>query len=75
MGFLAIILQIVCSNYIQYIIHLNLTIITCCHDLMKRKSSKILISKLVFLMLCDQAFNLPFLGGKIIELAKFCFFK
>ena len=22
---------------------------------------------------CDQAFNPPFLGGKIIELAKFCF--
>ena len=28
---------------------------------------------LAFLTLCDQAFNPPFLGGKIIELAKFCF--
>ena len=24
-------------------------------------------------MPCDHAFNPPFLGGKIIELAKFCF--
>ena len=32
-------------------------------------------SQLAFLKLCDQAFNPPFLplGGKIIELAKFCF--
>ena len=29
--------------------------------------------ELAFLTLCDQAFNPPFLGGKIIELAKFCF--
>ena len=28
---------------------------------------------LAFLTPCDQAFNPPFLGGKIIELAKFCF--
>ena len=27
---------------------------------------------LAFLTPCDQAFNPPFLGGKIIELAKFC---
>ena len=31
------------------------------------------VCKLAFLTLCDQAFNSPFLGGKIIELAKFCF--
>ena len=30
-------------------------------------------SKLAFLTPCDQAFNPPILGGKIIELAKFCF--
>ena len=30
-------------------------------------------AELAFLTLCDQAFNPPFLGGKIIELAKFCF--
>ena len=30
-------------------------------------------TKLAFLTLCDQAFNPPFLGGKIIELSKFCF--
>ena len=30
-------------------------------------------SQLAFLTLCDQAFNLPFLSGKVIELAKFCF--
>ena len=29
--------------------------------------------ELAFLTLWDQAFNPPFLGGKIIELAKFCF--
>ena len=29
--------------------------------------------KLAFLTLCDQTFNPPFLGGKIIELAKFYF--
>ena len=29
--------------------------------------------QLAFLTPCDQAFNAPFLGGKIIELAKFCF--
>ena len=29
--------------------------------------------QLAFLTLCDQATNPPFLGGKIIELAKFCF--
>ena len=30
-------------------------------------------TQLAFLTPCDQAFNPPFLGGKIIELAKFCF--
>ena len=30
-------------------------------------------NQLAFLTLCDQAFNPPFLGGKINELAKFCF--
>ena len=29
--------------------------------------------ELAFLTPCDQAFNSPFLDGKIIELAKFCF--
>ena len=29
--------------------------------------------ELAFLTLRDQAFNSPFLGGKIVELAKFCF--
>ena len=29
--------------------------------------------ELAFLTPCDQAFNPPFLGGKIIQLAKFCF--
>ena len=29
--------------------------------------------QLAFLTPCDQAFNPPFLGGKIIELAKLCF--
>ena len=33
----------------------------------------ILYNQLAFLTPCDQAFNPPFLGGKIIELAKFCF--
>ena len=28
--------------------------------------------QLAFLTQCDQDFNPPFLGGKIIELAKFC---
>ena len=32
-----------------------------------------LSSQLAFLTPCDQAFNPPFLGGKIIELAKFWF--
>ena len=31
------------------------------------------MAQLAFLTPCDQAFNPPFLGGKIIELAKFCF--
>ena len=31
------------------------------------------LAELAFLTLCDQVFNPPFLGGKIIELAKFCF--
>ena len=31
------------------------------------------LKQLAFLTPCDQAFNPPFLGGKIIELAKFCF--
>ena len=30
-------------------------------------------NELAFLTPCDQAFNTPFLGGKNIELAKFCF--
>ena len=30
-------------------------------------------NQLALLTLCDQAFNTPFLGGKINELAKFCF--
>ena len=34
---------------------------------------QVLCSELAFLTPCDQAFNAPFLGGKIIELAKFCF--
>ena len=29
--------------------------------------------QLAFLTLCDQAFNPPFLGDKIIELVKICF--
>ena len=41
------------------------------------QSRKILIltrrDQLAFLTPCDQALNPPFLGGKIIELAKFCF--
>ncbi len=32
-------------------------------------------NKLAFLTLCDLALNPPFLGGKIIELGKFCFIK
>ena len=32
-----------------------------------------LLEKIAFLTLCDQAFNPPFFGGKIILLAKFCF--
>ncbi len=31
--------------------------------------------KLAFLTLCDLALNPPFLGGKMIELGKFCFIK
>ncbi len=31
--------------------------------------------ELAFLTLCDLALNPPFLGGKMIELGKFCFFK
>ena len=31
--------------------------------------------QLAFLTLCDLALNPPFLGGKIIELGKFCFIK
>ena len=31
--------------------------------------------QLAFLTLCDQALNPPFLGGKMIELGKFCFIK
>ena len=31
--------------------------------------------QLALLTLCDQALNPPFLGGKIIELGKFCFIK
>ncbi len=30
---------------------------------------------LAFLTLCDLALNPPFLGGKMIELGKFCFIK
>ena len=29
--------------------------------------------ELAFLTLCDNAFNPPYLGGKIIELVKICF--
>ena len=36
-------------------------------------SVNLLFEQLAFLTPCDQAFNPPFLGGKIIELAKFCF--
>ena len=28
-----------------------------------------------FFTLCDQALDRPFLGGKLIELGKFCFIK
>ena len=38
-----------------------------CYTIKKRSC------QLAFLTPCDQAFNPPFLGGKIIELAKFCF--
>ncbi len=31
--------------------------------------------QLAFLTLCDLALNPPFLGGKMIELGKFCFIK
>ena len=31
--------------------------------------------ELAFLTLCDQALNPPFLGGKMVELGKFCFIK
>ena len=31
-----------------------------------------IFTQLAFLTPCDQAFNPPFLGGKITELAKFC---
>ena len=43
---------------------------------MKRKQTCtffVVSMQLAFLTPCDQAFNPPFLGGKIIELAKFCF--
>ena len=33
------------------------------------------LRQLAFLTLCDQALNPPFLGGKMIELGKFCFIK
>ena len=32
-------------------------------------------AQLAFLTLCDLALNPPFLGGKMIELGKFCFIK
>ena len=31
--------------------------------------------ELAFLTLCDLALNPPFLGGKMIQLGKFCFIK
>ncbi len=40
-----------------------------------RKSYATWKNELAFLTLCDQALNLPFLGGKMIELGKFCFIK
>ena len=33
----------------------------------------VIYNNLAFLTLCEQAFNPSFSGGKIIELAKFCF--
>ncbi len=33
------------------------------------------LEELAFLTLCDLALNPPFLGGKMIELGKFCFIK
>ena len=33
------------------------------------------LTELAFLTLCDLALNPPFLGGKMIELGKFCFIK
>ena len=35
--------------------------------------TRVMSKELAFLTPCDQAFNPPFLGGKIIELAKFHF--
>ncbi len=32
-------------------------------------------TRFAFFTLCDQALNPPFLGGKMIELGKFCFIK
>ena len=42
----------------------------CLDDKKKLEAKRIVLA---FLTPCDQAFNPPFLGGKIIELAKFCF--
>ena len=40
------------------------------------RHNKITVYQLAFLTLCDLAlFNPPFLGGKMIELGKFCFIK
>ena len=38
-------------------------------------STRVQADELAFLTLCDLALNTPFLGGKIIELGKFCFIK
>ncbi len=41
----------------------------------KNEASQWNMNKLAFLTLCDLALNPPFLGGKMIELGKFCFIK
>ncbi len=35
----------------------------------------VILIQLAFLTLCDLALNPPFLGGKMIEIGKFCFIK
>ena len=44
-----------------------------CKFVIKLHQARVHQVQLAFLTPCDQAFNPPFLGGKIIELAKFCF--